>query len=154
MKWIPQDIETFLKAKEYVDTAVIPLVPIGFGEDMKQSASMSEFIMLLVNHLERQFTGRILLFPPFTYLKNENEEKLLMDVQKWTDGVKMCEFRHIFYITSDSDWKMCEDKLNANLLWMPSLPLDNMDDTQKMSLIDSQVKQILNLFTKKWRENM
>ena len=25
MKWIPQDIETYLNAKEYVDTAVIPL---------------------------------------------------------------------------------------------------------------------------------
>jgi hypothetical protein len=121
---------------------------------MKQSASMSEFIMLLVNHLERQFTGRLLLFPAFTYLKNENEEKLLSDINNWTDGAKMCEIRHIFYVTSDSDWKMFEEKINADVLWMPSLPLENMDDSQKMSLIDSQVKQILNIFTKKWRENL
>ena len=38
MKWIPQDIETYLNAKEYVDTAVIPLFSISFGDDMKQSA--------------------------------------------------------------------------------------------------------------------
>lgn len=151
MKWIPQDIETFLNAKEYVDTAVIPLVPVGFGEDMKLSASIAEFITLLVNHLERQFTGRLLLFPPFTYLKTENEEIILNDVKKWTE--KMYDFRHIFFITSDSDLKMCEEKFGTNLLWIPALPLENMDDAQKMSMIDSQVKQILNFFTKKWREN-
>jgi hypothetical protein len=151
MKWIPQDIETFLNAKEYVDTAVIPLVPVGFGDDMKLSASIAEFITLLVNHLERQFTGRLLLFPPFTYLKTENEEIILNDVKKWTG--KMYDFRHIFFITSDSDLKMCEEKFGTNLLWIPALPLENMDDAQKMSMIDSQVKQILNFFTKKWREN-
>ncbi|HJV31546.1 MAG TPA: YpiF family protein [Bacillales bacterium] len=151
MKWIPQDIEIFLKSKEYVDTAVIPLVPIGFGEDMKQSSAMSEFITLLVNHLERQFTGRILLFPPFTYLKAENEEKWIDNLQKWTENAKMCDFRHIFYLTSDSDWKTHEDKMDAELLWMPALPLENMEESQKMAMIDSQVKQILNLFMKKWR---
>ena len=31
MKWIPQDIETYLNAKEYVDTAVIPLFSVSFG---------------------------------------------------------------------------------------------------------------------------
>jgi hypothetical protein len=151
MKWIPQDIDVFLKSKEYIDTAVIPLVSIGFGDDMKQSASMSEFITLLVNHLERQFTGRILLFPPFTYLKIENQEKKLNDIQSWTESVKMCGIRHIFYITSDSDWKMVEEKMDSDLLWMPALPLENMEESQKMAMIDSQVKQILTLFTNKWR---
>lgn len=154
MKWIPQDIETFLNAKEYVDTALIPLIPIGFEKDMKQSASMSEFIMLIINNLERQFTGRILLFPPFTYLKNENEEKMLMEIQNWTKAVKMCEFRHIFYITSDSDWKMHEEKLNTNLLWVPAPPMDKLDDSQMIPLIDNQVKQIQDLFVKKWRGNL
>ncbi|HJV16069.1 MAG TPA: YpiF family protein [Bacillales bacterium] len=151
MKWIPKDIEILLKSKEYVDTAVIPLVQIGFGEDMKQSSAMSEFITLLVNHLERQFTGRILLFPPFTYLKTDNEEKWVNDLQKWTENIKMCDFRHIFYITCDSDWKANEGKMDAELLWMPALPLENMEESQKMAMIDSQVKQILNLFMKKWR---
>jgi hypothetical protein len=153
MKWIPQDVETFLKAKEYVDTAVIPLVPIDFGEEMKQSAQMSEFITLLTNHLERQFTGRIVLLPPFTYLNNESQETLLIRLLKWKENVEGCGFKNIFYLTSDSDWKLSEEKLGSTLIWIPTLPLENMDESQKISLIDSQVKQLLNLFTRKWREN-
>ncbi|QCJ45253.1 DUF2487 family protein [Bacillus sp. S3] len=153
MKWIPQDIETYLKAKEYVDTAVVPLYSVSVGGEMKQSAATAEFITLLASHLERQFTGRILLYPPFTYLKNDNNEKILNDLLKWEENIAEGEFKHIFYITSELDWRMHEDKLGGSLIWLPSLPLEHMNDSQKMEMIDSQVKQLLSLFTQKWHEN-
>ncbi|MFL6555853.1 MAG: DUF2487 family protein, partial [Bacillus sp. (in: firmicutes)] len=59
MKWTPQDIETYLNAKEYVDTAVVPILAVSVGGEMKQSATVAEFITLLTGHLERQFTGRL-----------------------------------------------------------------------------------------------
>ena len=153
MKWIPHEVETYLKAKEYVDTAVIPLYSVAFGDEMKQSAGMSEFISLLTVHLERQFTGRILLFPPFTYLKNNQREKVINDLKEWEANIVASEFKHIFYITTESEWKMDEQNFNGSVIWLPALPLQLMDDVQKMSLIDSQVKQLLNLFTQKWHES-
>ena len=67
--------------KEYVDTAVIPLIPVSFGDENETSAaSMSEFITLLSTLLERQFTGRILLLPPFTYLTEDDYENRLSDL--------------------------------------------------------------------------
>jgi hypothetical protein len=153
MKWIPQEVETYLKAKEYVDTAVIPLYSIAFGDEMKQSAGMSEFITLLTVHLERQFTGRILLFPPFTYLKNNQGDKVINELKNWEANIEASEFKHIFYITAESDWKMCEQNFSGSFIWLPALPLESLDNAQKMSLIDSQVKQLLNLFTQKWQEN-
>lgn len=151
MKWIPQDIELYLKSKEYIDTAVIPLIPITFGEDMKHAASMAEFINLASALLERQFTGRILLLPPFTYLSVEDQEKKLADLGAWVSALKDNQIKHIFFLTSDSEWKMHDQNLES-LIWIPALPLENLEDSQKKPLVDSQVKQILTLFTKKWHD--
>ncbi|MDP4162288.1 MAG: YpiF family protein [Bacillota bacterium] len=153
MKWTPQDIEMYAKSKEYVDTVVISLFPVSFGQEMKQSASMSEFLTLLTNQLERLFTGRILTLPPFTYLKNGNNEQWLPLLKQWEKKLQEEEVKHIVYLTSDSDWKMNEAELEGTLIWMPSLPLETMDDSQKFTLVQSQVKQLQQLVTQKWQEN-
>jgi hypothetical protein len=150
MKWIPQDIDMFVTAKEYVDTVVIPLYPISFGDDVKQLANMSEFINLLTIQLERQFKGRLLLLPGFTYFKKQESEKSSNDLLEWEEMLKQENFKHIFYVTSDSDWKMKEQKLSGSLIWLPALPLEHMDEKQKKSIIDDQVKQLLNLFVQRW----
>lgn len=154
MKWIPQEVETYLNAKEYVDTAVVPLYSVSVGGEMKQSAAAAEFITLLTNHLERQFTGRIVLFPPFTYLKNQNEEKVLSDLLNWESAIHQSEFKHIFYITSEIEWRSMTEKFTGAIIWLPAIPLEQMSDSQKLTIIDSQVKQILTLFTQKWHDNM
>jgi hypothetical protein len=152
MKWIPQEVETYLQAKEYVDTAVIPLYSVSFGDEMKQSAAMAEFITLLTSQLERQFTGRLLLFPPFTYLKNNQCEKVINELKNWEANIETSEFKHIFYITTESEWRMQEQKFAGSIIWLPALPLEFMDVSQKVAMVDSQVKQLLNLFTQKWHE--
>jgi hypothetical protein len=152
MKWIPQDIDMYLKSKEYVDTAVIPLSPVSFGDEMKQSAAMTEFTGLLTSYLERQFTGRLLLLPAFTYFKNVGEEKVIADIREWEINLKNSDLKHIFYVTSDSNWKMREDKLEGSVIWLPTLPLEQMDNKQRISILEDQVKQILHLFIQKWRE--
>jgi len=153
MKWIPQEVETYLNAKEYVDTAVIPVYSLSFGEEMKQSAAAFEFISLLTGYLERQFTGRILMFPPFTYLKSNNMEQVISELLKWEETVLQSEFKHIFYITSELDWRMYENRIGGSLIWLPALPLGNMSESQKIELIESQVKQLLSIFTQKWSNN-
>jgi hypothetical protein len=153
MKWVSKDIETYSTAKEYVDTAVIPLYSVSFGNEMKQSASSAEFITLLTTFLERQFTGRMMLVPPFTYLKSDHPEDNFQQLKKWEANIEKHEFKHIFYITSEIDWKNFEKELNGSLIWIPSLPLEHLNDSQKISMIENQVKQLLSLFTQKWHEN-
>lgn len=153
MKWVPQEVETYLTAKEYVDTAVIPVYSLSFGEEMKQSAAAFEFISLLTGHLERQFTGRILLFPPFTYLKSDNMDNVLSNLLNWEDNISKSEFKHVIYITSELDWRMYEKRLGGSLIWLPSMPLGSMSEPQKMEVVDSQVKQLFSIFTQKWSNN-
>ncbi|MBT2733312.1 YpiF family protein [Neobacillus sp. C211] len=153
MKWIPQDIETYLNAKEYVDTAVVPLISVSIGGEIKQSAAAAEFITLLTGYLERQFTGRLILIPPFTYLNSKNGESTLSDLKDWEASLAKGEFKHIFYITSEIEWRAREKELHGTVIWLPSIPLEHLDDSQKIGVIDSQVKQLLVLFTQKWHEN-
>ncbi|WP_147533778.1 YpiF family protein [Bacillus marasmi] len=154
MKWNPEDVEIFQKAKEYVDTAVIPLLPVTFNSgEMGQAAGMSEFITLLSGQLERQFKGRIFLFPGHAYLKEEVEEKLLEDLLKWESKLLENGFSHVFYLTSDYLWKSVESRLSGSVIWLPAIPMETMQEAQKVSVVESQVKQLLMMFTEKWNKN-
>ena len=151
MKWISQDIEMYMKSKEYVDTVVLPLFPVSFDDDIKQTVAMTEFISLLSVQLERQFRGRLVMLPGYSYLKSTAEDKLVSDVKDWETELLAKGFKHVFYITSDSSWKAIENKLEGGLIWLPSLPLEHMDDNYKNSILEDQVKQLLNLFLQKWQ---
>jgi len=154
MKWMTQDIEMYKKSKEFVDTAVMLLLPVSFEDDMKQSASMSEFISLLSFQLERQFKGRIMMLPSHSYLKSLTDVKLVNDVKEWEGKLFTEGFTHIFHLTSDSFWKQYEDKLEGNLIWLPSLPLEHLDESNRNSILEDQVKQLVYLFLQKWQKEV
>jgi hypothetical protein len=153
MKWNGQDVQTFLEAREYVDTVVMPLLPVDLDNEIVQAAQMSEFISLVAAQLERQFKGRILMLPGYSYLKSVLEEKLVEDLQTWEKQLVANGFTHVFYLSSDVFWKSVEQRFDGSLIWIPSIPLETMQESQKISAIESQVKQMINLFTQKWRAN-
>lgn len=150
MRWVAADVEMYQKAAEYVDTAIVPLMPVSFGEDMKQNASMSEFIGILTTQLEKQFKGRIFLLPDFVYIKGH--EASINVLKEWENTLLDKQFKHVFYVSSDSSWRQHERDLSGNLLWLPSLSLEHMQEQQKVSIVGDQVKQLLSLFTEKWQE--
>jgi len=58
MNWNGKDISTFIQQKEYMDTIILPLVPVTFEEGMKDAGSQYEFIQLLAMLLEKQFKAK------------------------------------------------------------------------------------------------
>src|SRR5690606_21499641 len=87
MKWFTVDMDVYLQAREYVDTAVIPLIPVSLEGDLKSTVSMGEFIAILSNEVERQFKGRIILFPAFTYSNGEGLEMASGRLNQWTSDL-------------------------------------------------------------------
>ncbi|MFO1444619.1 YpiF family protein [Bacillus sp. Bva_UNVM-123] len=152
MRWVTQDIEMFMKSKEYIDTAVIPLLPISFADDMKNTACSHEFISMLSVQVERQFHGRLLMLPSHTYLTSLGEEELVRNLSIWEEKLLSEGFKYIFYFTSDSLWKSHENQLKGDVLWLPSLPLEQFDESQRNSIMEDQVKQLVNLFMQKWQK--
>ncbi|MCP3738742.1 YpiF family protein [Rossellomorea sp. BNER] len=151
MNWNAKDIEMYLKEKQYIDTAVVPLLPVDFDDGMKRAAAQGEFITLLTSHLEHQFKGRILLYPPFTYLKENSGSSDAERLLNWTNRIKENETKYVFYLTSDSDWKKQGDTIEDSLIWIPSIPLENLDEQYKHSIMEDQVKQLLNVIVQKWQ---
>ncbi len=153
MKWQIKEIDIYLQAKEYVDTAIIPLIPISWGNDIKSTVQMGEFIHLISDELERQFKGRVFQFPPYTYLKTEKLEERLIKMNEWHEHLKDSGFHHIIYLTSDVDWKQIESDLNDTLLWVPSIPLEHLDQKYKVETLSNQIKQMIPILTNKWQKN-
>lgn len=151
MKWISKEVDVYLTSKNYIDTVLVTLIPISFGEDMKQTVSMGEFSTVLTSEIERQLHGRIFAIPPFTYFKTESQTEKFAKLEQWVNELKNSGFKFIFFITSDHEWKMVEDKLDAKLIWIPAIPIEHMDDKYKSEILHEQTKQILQIVTNQWQ---
>ncbi len=151
MKWNSEDLDMFLKAREYVDTIVLPLFPISFDEKMKQTAAMTEFIGLLSYQLERKFKGRMILLPGLIYTKTAEEDELAANLVKWETEFSEKGFKYVYYLTSDIDCKRIENTVNGTLVWLPTLPLQQMDERTRNTVLEDQVEQLVEIFVQSWK---
>ncbi len=154
MKWVTRDIDLYLQAKEYVDTAVIPLIPVTWENDVKTTVAMGEFITILTNEMERQFKGRIILFPPFTYTAGESVESRIERLTTWTSELSERGMKYFFFVSSDSVWKHHEEQLESgSLIWLPSLPLEYVEEKYKQAMLQDQMKQLITIFMSIWQKS-
>ncbi|MCK2016532.1 YpiF family protein [Peribacillus frigoritolerans] len=149
MKWTAKDLDMYMQSKEYVDTVLIPLVPLSFKGQMKQTGSMNEFLTILSLEIEKQMKGRILLLPTFHYLSDEMDK--VERLKRWANEVKENNFEHVFFLTSDFGWKKEERELENNLVWIPAIPLEGLEIEQAREMINQQVLQILDIFSYNWK---
>lgn len=146
MHFIGKDMDQYLSQKDYVDTAVVPLLQLDLSQSgLKSSAGASEYLQSLTALLEKQFKGRILLFPPLAYTKGADRVRLSKEI---TSEMEKAGFKHIFYMTTDAEWRSIEQL--KNVLWLPAIPTEHMDRNFKQSVMEDQLRQVLPLFLKEW----
>jgi hypothetical protein len=151
MKWQADEMDMYLQAKEYVDTAIIPLIPLSWQKEVKSTVAMGEFISIIASEVEKQFHGRVVQFPPFTYLRAEGAANCIGRIGNWESELRAGGISHIIYLTSDGEWKSVEDQLNGMLLWLPTIPLEHMEAGYKREVIADQLKQLIPIMTNKWQ---
>ncbi|MFC0559897.1 YpiF family protein [Halalkalibacter alkalisediminis] len=151
MKWQATEMDTYLRAREYVDTAIITLIPISWEKEIKQTVAMGEFISIIATEVEKQFHGRVVQFPAFSYIKSEGKVPRIERIRNWENELKAGGVKHIIYLTSDSEWKSIESDLDGMLLWLPTIPLEHMEANYKQDVITDQIKQIMPIMTNKWQ---
>ncbi|WP_226679704.1 YpiF family protein [Sutcliffiella horikoshii] len=152
MKWTSKDISQYVQAKEYIDTVIIPLMPISFGDNIKTIASHGEYINILSYELERQFKGRVILLPPFSYIESDQAESKVAQLNNLSLHIKENNIKHVFLMTSDSSWSQQEQQLEGKLVWLPAIPLEDMEDKYKQKIIQDQMNQLLPMFIQKWQD--
>lgn len=151
LKWVSNDVDSYNQAKEYIDTAIVPLMAVSIGSEMKNIVAKGEFITLVSTDLERQLKGRVFLFPSYSYLKKS--ENVIENLIEWKTELQQ-EFKHVFFLTSDDDLKKIKnEQLEGELIWLPTIPLEHMDDNLKRKLLQDQVEQILNILLQSWNKS-
>lgn len=146
MNWTGKDMDTYLLQKEYIDTLVIPLVKVETKMDnMKTSASSTEFVMLLASLIETQFKGRMMFAPPFSYTSSTDLQSMAdTTLQDFSDTT----FKHVFFLTTDHAW--LSQEMPGQVIWLPSIPLESMDAPLRQSILEDQLRQVLPKFTEGW----
>ncbi|HBT72086.1 MAG TPA: DUF2487 domain-containing protein, partial [Lysinibacillus sp.] len=96
------DVTSFLAQKDFIDTAIVPLVSIDLSsEKMKQSGAEVDFVMSLTSFIEQQFKGRLLVMPPFSYMTNLKNDEFPQQLEAQLHNAG---FKHVFFITCDHYW--------------------------------------------------
>lgn len=142
------DVEQFQTQKQFIDTAIVPLVQLDFSEiGMKQTSSASEYLMSLTTFIEQQLHGRLMLLPPFSYTKLTKSSEMAISIEK---ELKEAGFKSVLFVTCDHEWSDLKEQLN--ILWLPAIPLESMDKTVKQRILEDQLKQVLPVLTSVWAQ--
>ncbi|WP_059105124.1 YpiF family protein [Shouchella shacheensis] len=153
MRFKAKDMDTYLQAVDYVDTALVPLVQATWLKEPKTAAQTGEFALLLAEELERQFRGRVMLLSPFSYTSSETIEERVLRLTHWYEELAV-SFKHVVLLTSDGTWKPEEGQLdNMRLLFVPSVPLEFVEPANRRELLNGQLKQLMPVLTDAWQQN-
>ena len=141
-----KDVEQFQAQKQFIDTAIVPLLNLNFEDNsIKQSSSAAEYLMSLTAFIEQQFKGRLMLIPPFTYIEQTRQQ---VDINVLKEALINSGFKHVFFVTCDHYWTSFQN--NLNIIWLPPIPMESMDKTVKQKILEDQLKQVIPSLTLAW----
>ncbi|WP_077621743.1 DUF2487 family protein [Sediminibacillus massiliensis] len=152
MRWTKSDLDLYFSAEEYVDTLLLPLLPISLEDNssMEKSSIQSESMSIFVNQMEKLYKGRIFLFPTYNYLSSADLEKETARLNEWVSKAMDKPFQHVFFFTFDHHWKKHERNLEGNLLWLPAIQSGDMHAAETQNIIKEQIAQITELIKSYW----
>ncbi|MBR7553246.1 DUF2487 family protein [Allobacillus sp. GCM10007491] len=152
MKYIEQDIKMYIQEKEYIDTAIIPLVPYAIHDDQEMVlTSFQQELMNLYSHqLEQRLKGRIFLFPVYTYLKNSLIDNEIERINHVIQEVKKQPFNEVFLLTFDKQWRKQSSSIEGELVWLPAIKSGNLQSNEVREVIRSQIIDIEELIKESW----
>ncbi len=148
MKYQSIDVEPFINSREYIDTVVIPLNPVAFGDALSQTVSSYEFMTLLTYELEKELKGRLFLSQPLSYIKNSTAEDKINLLSTWVEYYKDEGFKYIQFLTTDSKWTSIDE--GGNVVWIPAIPIEKMPPEAIKSVISEQTKQLAGKLAESW----
>jgi hypothetical protein len=153
MKWNKQDLTKYVQAKEYIDTAIIPLIPFSFqltDEQLITQAFQKEVVQLLCDRVEVEYAGRVMLLPGYQYIPSIDIEKEINRLNEYVKEIHTLPFQHIFFLTFDPLWKKHEKSLEANLLWLPVMKDGDLQNKETQQIVMDHVHQITDLIRSFW----
>lgn len=152
MQWSKPDLQQYIKAKEYVDTLIIPLLPFQLSRDenLEKDAFRGDVLNIFTNAIEKELTGRVLLSPNYVYLNEKDMDAEIKRLNLWVENGLKQPFEHVFFVTFDSKWKRHERELNGTLIWLAGIQTGDIHSKEMQAFIKEQVNQIGELIQSYW----
>lgn len=152
MKWRQDDVNKYITAKEYIDTALLSLLPFHILKDdeISKQAYQSDVLQIFADELERELSGRTMQIPPYTYLHHTDKQQEVSRLNTWIKEIETQPFKHTFLITFDMGWKKYERQLEGQLIWLPVIQVDHIHDNELKRWMHENVKQVSELIRSYW----
>lgn len=152
MKWQQDDLAKYVTAKEYIDTILLPLHPFQLSkeDELVKHAYQSDVLSIFVDELERELSGRTMKIPPYTYLYTADKQNEMSRINTWAEDIQTQPFQYIFFITFDMGWKKYERSLHGQLLWLPVIQVEHIQDDKLKHWMRENVLQVSELIRSYW----
>lgn len=136
-----QDLKTLQDQLEYIDTAIVPIIPVDYSKYLMEIADHYEMIQYVTMGVEQQFKGRLLVLPPIQV----TDEMTMIDTvesQLMTFG-----FKNIVFVTPQ---KFELDKENVHKINI--LPLETLDNEMKQEFVQDNIKALMKAIILLWNK--
>ena len=136
-----QDLKTLQDQLEYIDTAIIPVVPVDYSKHLMDIADHYEMIQYVTMGVEQQFKGRLLVVPPIQ----------LIDDIKMLDTIKSqlqtFGFKNLVFVVPQ---KFNLEKENVHKINI--LPLETLDHEMKQEFVQENIKSLMKSIIILWNK--
>jgi hypothetical protein len=116
MKWELTTADQFIEAKEYIDTAIVPLIKIELGEQFKRALTNSAWLTGVASGIEGKLMGRVMLLPVYSYTGLEKEDYLIANLDTYTNHLQQHGFKNVIFLTHNSLGSSMKQQLNAEFI--------------------------------------
>ncbi|MEW9669773.1 DUF2487 family protein [Ammoniphilus sp. 3BR4] len=137
MRWTVEDMTTYEGAKEYIDTALIPVYHLHPDELGVAKIKEQKWLEEICVYAERQLTGRMVLFPTL----------YLMDGQKGVPAFDSNQFQYIQFITTQTEM---HESLMA--LKFPVYLLERKEDEEDLTEMVREGKRLTQQIMGLWKK--
>ncbi|MEB6342180.1 DUF2487 family protein [Mammaliicoccus sciuri] len=137
------DLKELKNNLEYIDTAIIPVSNIDMNHQLLTSCDQNETVQLVGMLAEKQFKGRLLLTPTFFTSGNQYDH-----VVSFIQNLKEYGLNNIIILSSDQ----VELNVDHELYKVNTIPMGDLDDDMKRTLIEDEVKQFMKFIIRTWNK--
>lgn len=137
------DLKDLKNNLEYIDTAIIPVSNIDMNHQLLTSCDHNETVQLVGMLAEKQFKGRLLLTPTFFTSGNQYDH-----VVSFIQSLKEYGLNNIIILSSDQ----VELNVDHELYKVNTIPMGDLDDDMKRTLIEDEVKQFMKFIIRTWNK--
>ena len=137
-----RDLRVLKDEIEFVDTAVVPFVNVDFDGNLLHHANNLELIQLVTIQLEKQLKGRLMITPLLTAVSGDASS-----LEAYKDQLKDYGFKNVVSLS----FEVLETEGVHNIK-MNSIPISDMDNEMKISIINDEVKSVIKQIIGVWNQ--